>query len=83
MSLVYVIIILFIGIIISGVTGYLNFRGKELQIENSAKDRGVALSDDERAAVEKYRSLKGRSLKTTALGVIACFFFLLQATVNM
>ncbi|HLW73615.1 MAG TPA: hypothetical protein VKT74_00945 [Gammaproteobacteria bacterium] len=83
MSRIYVIIILLILVITSGVMGYLNFRGKELQIEKSAKDRGDALSDDERAAVEKYRSLKEQSLKATTLGVIVCFFFLLQATVNM
>lgn len=70
-------------IITSGVMGYFNFRAKALQIEKSAKDRGAALSDNERATIEKYRSQSETSLKTTVLGVVACFLLLLQATVNM
>ena len=83
MLLVYVIILIFVLIIISGVMGYFNFRAKALQIEKSAKDKGVALSDDERATIKKYRSLSETSLKTTVIGVVGCFLLLLQATVNM
>lgn len=83
MSRVYVIILLLVLVIISGVTDYFNFRAKALRIEKSAKNKGAALSDDERATFEKYQSLSEASLKTTALGVVACFLFLLQATVNM
>lgn len=83
MSRVYVIILTLVLVITSGVMSYFNFRAKALQIEKGATDRGAALSDDERATVEKYRSLGETSLKTTVLGVVACFLLLLQATVNM
>lgn len=83
MFLVYAIILMLVLIITSGVMGYFNFRAKALQIEKSAKDRGAALSDNERATIEKYHSQSETSLKTTVLGVVACFLLLLQATVNM
>lgn len=83
MSRVYVIILLLVLVVTSGVMGYFNFRSKALRIEKNAKERGAALSDDERATIEKYRSLSETSLKTTVIGVVACLLFLLQATVNM
>lgn len=83
MSRIYVAILILVLVIISGVMGYFNFRAKALQVEKSAKDRGGALSDDERATIEKYHLLSETSLKTTVIGVVGCFLYLLQATVNM
>ena len=83
MSRVFFILIALVLAITSGVIGYFNFHAKVLQIEKCAKDRGSALTEDERATIEKYRSLGEKSLKITVLWVVACFFLLLQATVNL
>jgi hypothetical protein len=77
MSLVVPIVIVFSGILISGLQGFNHYRLKARQVERTAAARGEQLSEQERETIQKYRLLGEQSLKLIALGSFAMFIFLL------
>ena len=76
-------VLLSVLVIVAPVTRYIRYHKRQKQIENDAKVRGAALSENEREALENCRAEKELSLKYVALACAGAFIILLGGTANM